>query len=404
MVMTLVVFAMVLLSSSGGGVSESPSMPATMAIGGQVVETPSPPVMPETKLSVETSESVHRDTEAAGSCSKVTTPMWSPEAFLDAAGGHLMFCSQFGDVPISEPELRPRIIYGAMFNFEADMLEVAMHQVYRIVDRFYVVESSITHSTKTKVLEWPEHSTEERFLPFRDKVKHLVFEPKKTMKSGWDVEKQQRVTYIEEMINGKQNGLNLTFNDIVMANMDLDEIPSRTMLMRFKYCKMARGTKLFYRIFHFRYHLGCLQTLKVDDLFNTMFFWPAENLHTQKAIKKEIYKRREHRVRREISSTANLTAEFQHPYTTWHMSAFGGMKAIMRKHDHSPHRFVGDFPRKEVERAIKNCEYNDQKMFRVNVENIFLDPPAQKGQPDRLPYLIQRNMCYYKQQGWFGTV
>jgi hypothetical protein len=303
-----------------------------------------------------------------------------------------------------------------MFNFELDMLEVLLHEVYPVVDAFFIVESTITHSTKQKEPVWPAAAvTEARWKPFvaptnggggsdpssSNKVHHLVWGPKKVIRQGWDVEKGQRIRFMEELITmtsfrgippstgppAVAQGLQLNSSDLIFANLDLDEIPSRFVLLQFKYCDVP---KVFLRIFHFRYHLGCLQTLKVDDLFNTVFFWPQHDPHAAKAIKKEIYKRREHRQRNEIKAE-NIEMELQRGFVTWHMSAFGGVNAIMKKNEHSPHRFVGDFSKAAVEEEMRKCLFKGERMNQVEVNEEM-----------SLPFFIARNRCYFERQGWFG--
>ena len=111
---------------------------------------------------------------------------------------------------------RQRVIDAFLFCSELDMLELRLNILDPVVDRFVLVESTVTFSGLDKPLWFSEHR--ERFAPWRDKITHVVV--RDTPDTGswrWGRERFQR--------DQLQRGLgDCRCDDIVLVS-DVDEIP-----------------------------------------------------------------------------------------------------------------------------------------------------------------------------------
>lgn len=63
---------------------------------------------------------------------------------------------------------------GFMFFNELELLEIRLHELNDVVDRFILVESPVTHSGKHKPLYFAAAKEESRFAPFLDRIEHVV--------------------------------------------------------------------------------------------------------------------------------------------------------------------------------------------------------------------------------------
>ena len=305
-----------------------------------------------------------------------------PTSDFDAA----QFCAKYAELPLP-PQKRPRLFYGIMFGYEFDMLEVALHEAYPVVDKFILTESTVTHALIDKPLQFDDILSDERFHPFLDKIANFTFNPSsaKKYRSGWDVERRQRKIAIHgAMTEGIRDG------DIFIANMDLDEVFSRNLLLRLKFCKYSHmdsddGGSFEFDQVHFRYHLQCLQDAIVSTHQKVVFYWSEKAWPTL-----DLYKQRGKRTIQKID-VGNLEMELRarDGLLVWHLSTFGNLREIVRKLDNSPHRHLGEFEPEDVAREANECYFSGSTRFRV-------DLPI-----DLFPLFVQRNACRFQNKGWF---
>jgi beta-1,4-mannosyl-glycoprotein beta-1,4-N-acetylglucosaminyltransferase len=111
---------------------------------------------------------------------------------------------------------RSRIFDAFLFFNELEMLELRLNILDPVVDRFVLVESTVTFSGRPKPLYYAEHQV--RFAPWRDKIIHVVVDD--TPDTGawrWGREYFQR----DQIMRGL---LQCRCDDIVLLS-DCDEIP-----------------------------------------------------------------------------------------------------------------------------------------------------------------------------------
>lgn len=120
------------------------------------------------------------------------------------------------------------------FYNELDMLECRLDYLYDKVDKFVLVEASITHSGKTKPMYFAENK--ERYRRYLDKIIHVSIDidpsqynwkhdqSKNFDNASWHVENLQR--------NGILKGIKDLPNNAVIMISDLDEIPNKDAIDR----------------------------------------------------------------------------------------------------------------------------------------------------------------------------
>ena len=59
-----------------------------------------------------------------------------------------------------------------LFNNEIEILDIRLHELFGVVDKFVLVESTVTHTNKQKRLHYLENKS--RFKKFKDKIIHIV--------------------------------------------------------------------------------------------------------------------------------------------------------------------------------------------------------------------------------------
>jgi len=116
---------------------------------------------------------------------------------------------------------------GFMFFNELDLLEIRLHELKDVVDRFILVESTLTHSGKQKPLYFANAKHEARFAPFVDRIEHVVAELPTGAghEPSWRRENEQR----------RAIGRGFTrfgHGDLLLVS-DADEIPSAEAVRRY---------------------------------------------------------------------------------------------------------------------------------------------------------------------------
>ena len=353
-------------------------------------------------------------------------------------------CRKRGTKRIQDPAKIPVLVYGVLFGFEVDILEIALHEALPVVDAFVASESTMTHAKHPKPVVFrnliksrlkrfadlvaPEdvfdqqQTSEENKKNTNYKIFPRIFSAKKGEKSGWNVERKQRrefsrilpsvFKYLIEQ-NKKQDPSYGNRPVIVISQLDLDEIPSRETLLYWKYCEDA---KLPLRVLWFRYHLECQQELAHSRFFSTI--WRMNRISDKLSPGLDLYsKRREVApIKNEVQSLPKTLCDValfgnkEDPAIAWHFSAFGGLLAVQRKNKHSPHSFV----RKEIirEDEIRGCIFNKEVRTKLPSEwwtcskydHDNKDDGTRRTavMPVALPHFVSENICMFTRKGWMS--
>jgi hypothetical protein len=107
---------------------------------------------------------------------------------------------------------------------ELDLLEIRLEELYPVVDKFIICESTKTHSGKNKSLRYIENIA--RYKKYKDKIKYIVYDEFPEGATSWDLENNQRRCILKGLEEVNKY-------DIIMIS-DIDEIPRRSFIESFK--------------------------------------------------------------------------------------------------------------------------------------------------------------------------
>lgn len=129
------------------------------------------------------------------------------------------------------------------FYNEFDAVEIRFEELYEIVDKFIVCESTKTHSNKPNKLKFMNNI--DRYKKYVDKIHYIVYDKFPENIGYWTLENEQR-KYLANGINID----NLEDSDLLMIS-DADEIPNKSFLKwltsNFKYDHpVTIGQQLYY--------------------------------------------------------------------------------------------------------------------------------------------------------------
>lgn len=129
---------------------------------------------------------------------------------------------------------------------ELDLLEIRLRELDAVVDRFVLVEATLTHQGQPKPLHFAENK--QRFAPWLHKLVHVVVDryPPRDGDDAWVYEKHQRNSILEGL-KGIGPG------DQVMIS-DVDEIPRPEKVTA---AATGKGLRIFRQRMYY-YYLNCV--------------------------------------------------------------------------------------------------------------------------------------------------
>jgi beta-1,4-mannosyl-glycoprotein beta-1,4-N-acetylglucosaminyltransferase len=149
------------------------------------------------------------------------------------------------------------MIYDCFTFFnELELLELRLHELANIVNKFVLVEATKTHSNKPKPLHYLENRV--RFSEFHDKIIHVVVDDLPDARDPWVLENYQRNCITRGLADCRPN-------DFVLIS-DLDEIPRATTVAEVSQ-KMEFREDFFSNIAH-----GALNSRLVKSIFHRKGF------------------------------------------------------------------------------------------------------------------------------------
>ncbi len=186
-----------------------------------------------------------------------------------------------------------------LFCHELELLEIRFRELSEIVDKFVIVESSITISGLPKILYFQAYK--ERFAEYLSQIVHLVV-PADAMNACHDSWARERLSR-----NWMKNGLSDVLDSDTVLVSDVDEIPSADALSRHK---PTHGVTAFEQVMSYYYmNLTC-------------GFWNGT-----KAVSGAYWKRLDsdgQRIRYEVVAEVIKDGG-------WHFSFYGGEEHIKEK-------------------------------------------------------------------------
>lgn len=117
-----------------------------------------------------------------------------------------------------------RVYDAFIFYNELDILEIRLHKLYPVVDRFIIVEGSKTYTGGDKVPNFAVNM--QRYRRFWDKIEYVYVDDWPESEDPWERERHQRNALF------RKNG-SLSDDDFIILS-DVDEIPSREAVARLR--------------------------------------------------------------------------------------------------------------------------------------------------------------------------
>lgn len=186
------------------------------------------------------------------------------------------------------------------FSNELEILDIRLHELSKVVDKFVIVESAVSHACKPKRLYYEENKSE--FKRFKDKIIHIVVEDTPDVNLPWIVNDYQFCQIMRGLKQCKSS-------DIILFG-DLDEIPRAEAVL--KGIKLQGKLKIFSQIYC-QYYLNCMEYAKGS--------WYGTRMATYRSLQ---------------SYSSPWIAKFSKPDVKipnggWHFTYMGGIKRIREK-------------------------------------------------------------------------
>lgn len=239
----------------------------------------------------------------------------------------------------------------SFFN-ELDLLEIRLHTLDKVVDKFVLAEAPWTHSGSPKPLYFEENKA--RFAPFLGKIVHIVAGDPPTdpdadeRDNAWTRENWQR--------NSIANGLSSAKPDDTIVISDLDEIPDPD-VVRSLSAKCAAGKRIF------NLHTRCYAFFLNNRCVSSPFWTGGPQILSYRTFTdRSTYRKCKFSDTCPEAANALPSAtliRFAPDKETvsdagWHFSSMGGIAAIRKKimsFAHTEFKIAASDP-EEIERAV----------------------------------------------------
>lgn len=130
---------------------------------------------------------------------------------------------------------------------ELDILDIRLNVLNEVVDKFVLVESTLTHSGHNKSLYFDINK--EKFSPFLNKIIHVVVDDMDIINGVWEKENYQRNQIMRGLVN------NANDEDCILIS-DIDEIPNSKLI---KNINPEKNKIIGFKQRLFYYYLNCEQ-------------------------------------------------------------------------------------------------------------------------------------------------
>jgi len=216
-----------------------------------------------------------------------------------------------------------KIIDCFIFYNELNMLEYRLHALNSVVDYFVIVEARQTHVGASKPLHFEENKHEARFLPYSDKIIHIVVDLPHTQEAmNVDISQNHQWTNENFQRNCISRGIDelatrLNDHDIIVVA-DLDEVPDPATLAKMKEKRFSLNKVVAFEQDFYYYNLNCKKNEKWNKC-KALTFKTWNNMQIS------------------FESIRFLPCEIV-AKGGWHMSYFGDAKFIKNKIENFTHQ------------------------------------------------------------------
>lgn len=243
-----------------------------------------------------------------------------------------------------------------LYNGEKHILNLRVHELYDVVDKFVVFESDTTFQGNPK----PFFLNMDKDIPqkFHNKIQHIRYTPDVVKSNPWSNEEMQRNAIGKSLTN-------LYHNDIILLS-DVDEIPDQTELQTI----IQRGVNKPYTFYHNFYYFNVNVRSKrkwtgthVFNYGNGELFNQGFNNIRQMGFHQKCFT--------PVNDTKNYSSG------GWHFSNFGDADFIINKVESWSHTEVNkpEFKNKEyLQKCIKNGidPFKSPDLFLEHIKETYL--------------------------------
>lgn len=237
------------------------------------------------------------------------------------------------------------IVDSIMYNGESIIL-VRLELLYDVVDRFYITESTRTHSGKPKPIFSKQRP--EDFAPYLDKITWLVYEPSDNVTNPWTLEQEQREFAVTQMRSDVENKtLSVPF---VVVNTDGDELVNPKLLKDMQpggpWNDTVVNQQMYLQMDWFSYNANW----KKNGNWTQGHVLPGEKLLTGEYS---------------LNTFRDWRKAKRGPFLTeagWHCTYFLSIEEIVRKIESFAHQEYNK-PRWKNKDRIKDCIRNGKELF-----------------------------------------
>lgn len=206
---------------------------------------------------------------------------------------------------------RPQCVDAVLLFNELDLLLVRINELWPVVDRFVICESTHTFSGKPKPLHFAE--TIEAFSPYLEKIKHVVYTPPLHDMRSWDREFGQRNSFLSAVEDLP--------DDTWVLLSDIDELPRATHVRRVRdvgmlSCDPRIANIAVFQLRNFYYYVNCRGV--------TEPWWTGLKMATLGTLRPDPQK-----LVRELPCTDGQCVQVND--SGWHLSYIGGAEQVRRK-------------------------------------------------------------------------
>ena len=180
-------------------------------------------------------------------------------------------CETYNEVFDGKREKPAKIAIAFKFGFEADVLEVALHQYSQTVSKIFLFEGTRTHLHRNrKPLIWERLRLQPRFEKFQNVVHLLVDDAPHSEADNSDQWKFEHYQDSQLWVKLQEwnNGTKYFAHDDILIVGDLDEVPSLQTLQTLKHCQRKTDIDAINGAIWFPFG-------DIDDAFQTD--WPASS-------------------------------------------------------------------------------------------------------------------------------
>lgn len=240
---------------------------------------------------------------------------------------------------------------------ELELLDIRLHTLHDIVDKFVIVEATKTYQNSPKILYFDKNKS--LFRKFENKIIHVVVDDFPQEINSWAYEHHQR----NSIIRGLSECSN---NDIVMIS-DVDEIPHPHAISR---ALNLKGIRIFVQNMYY-YYLNCINITQKNWCGTVMLNYSEINkpLQAYRDLRRDLSGQYFHLnpAKRLIWRLFLLPRNLLQGISFisdggWHFSYLGGIERIIQKIESFAHTEYNKNQYKDCE-YLKQCITNGKDIF-----------------------------------------